>query len=140
MPAAATSWATTWTGTWSTSHNNVLFDVTVPDGTRILTIAGVPYLPMLGLNSHGIGNVSNSVHSNDNRVGVPNVFVRRWSIEAATLGEARARGLLEARARGTNQLFLDTAGRLCDVETSATASGEIEGGAWFAPHQSLRAA
>jgi isopenicillin-N N-acyltransferase-like protein len=101
--------------------NNVLFDLTGPDGTRVTGLAGAPYLLMLGMNSHGIGNVSNSVHSTDNRVGVPNVFVRRSTLEAHTLEEARDKGLLEARARGTNQFFADTGGRLWDVETSATA-------------------
>lgn len=101
--------------------NNVLFDLTVPDGTRIMGLAGAPYLLMLGMNSHGIGNVSNSVHSNDDRIGVPNVFVRRSTLEARTLEEARDRGLLAARARGTNQFFADVGGRLWDLETSATA-------------------
>ena len=102
--------------------NNVLFDLTGPDGTRVMGLAGAPYLLMLGMNSHGVGNVSNSVHSNDNRIGVPNVFVRRSTLESPTLAEARARGLLEARARGTNQFFADTTGRLWDVESAATAS------------------
>ncbi len=101
--------------------NNVLFDLTAPDGTRVMGLAGAPYLLMLGMNSHGVGNVSNSVHSNDNRIGVPNVFVRRATLEARTLEEARDRGLLAARARGTNQFFADTAGRLWDVESSAVA-------------------
>ena len=92
-----------------------------PDGTRLMGIAGAPYLLMLGMNSHGVGNVSNSVHSTDDRVGVPNAFVRRWTLEAETLEEARARGLLAARARGTNHFLADTGGRLWDVETSATA-------------------
>ena len=102
--------------------SNVMFDLTVPDGTRVMGIAGAPYLLMLGMNSHGVGNVSNSVHSNDNRVGVPNAFVRRASLEGASLEAARDRGLLEARARGTNHFFADTQGRLWDIETSATAS------------------
>lgn len=102
--------------------NNVLFDLMVPDGTRLLGIAGAPYLLMLGMNSHGIANVSNSVHSTDNRIGVPNVFVRRWSIEALTLEEARTRGQLATRARGTNHFFADLQGRLWDVEASATAT------------------
>ena len=101
--------------------NNVLFDLTGPDGTRVMGLAGAPYLLMLGMNSHGVANVSNSVHSNDNRIGVPNVFVRRATLEARTLEEARDRGLLAARARGTNQFFADTGGRLWDLETSATA-------------------
>ena len=106
--------------------NNVLFDLTGPDGTRVMGLAGAPYLLMLGMNSHGVGNVSNSVHSNDNRVGVPNVFVRRATLEARTLEEARDRGLLAARARGTNQFFADTRGRLWDVETSATARAVMD--------------
>ena len=101
--------------------NSVLFDLTGPDGTRVMGLAGAPYLLMLGMNSHGIANVSNSVHSNDNRIGVPNVFVRRATLEARTLEEARDRGLLAARARGTNQFLADTTGRLWDLETSATA-------------------
>jgi isopenicillin-N N-acyltransferase-like protein len=109
--------------------NNVLFDLTVPDGTRILGIAGAPYLLMLGMNSHGIANVSNSVHSTDNRIGVPNAFVRRSSIEAATLEEAVARGELAARARGTNHFLADLGGRLWDIEASATATA-------FADHTS----
>ena len=115
--------------------NNVLFDLTGPDGTRIMGLAGAPYLLMLGMNSHGIGNVSNSVHSNDNRIGVPNVFVRRSTLEARTLEEARDRGLLAARARGTNQFFADTGGRLWDLETSATAHALMDHtGAGFMAH------
>jgi isopenicillin-N N-acyltransferase like protein len=108
------------------ARNNVLFDLTVRDGTRLLGIAGAPYLLMLGMNSHGIGNVSNSVHSNDNRVGVPNAFVRRASLEGVSLEAARDRGLMAARARGTNHFLADTRGRLWDIETSATASAFMD--------------
>lgn len=101
--------------------HNVMFDLTVPDGTRLMGIAGAPYLLMIAMNSHGVRNVSNSVHSNDNGVGVPNAFVRRASLEAA-----RDRGLLDARARGTNHFFADTHGRLWDIETSATASAFMD--------------
>ncbi len=106
---------------------NVLFDLTTPDGTRIVTIAGVPYLPILGLNSHGVACVGNSVYSNDNRVGIPNVFVRRWVLEAPTLEEACARACHPVRARGTNYTLADAEGRLWDLETSAHAAVLIEG-------------
>jgi len=101
---------------------NVLFDLTTPDGTRIVTIAGVPYLPILGMNSHGIAYVGNSVYSNDNRMGVPNAFVRRWALEASSLEAAAARACLPVRARGSNHLFGDREGRIWDVETSAHGS------------------
>jgi isopenicillin-N N-acyltransferase-like protein len=106
--------------------NNVMFDLTVPDGTRLMGIAGAPYLLMLAMTSHGVGNVSNSVHSNDNRVGVPNAFVRRAALEGVSLEAARERALLAARARGTNHFLADTQGRLWDIETSATASSVVD--------------
>jgi len=106
--------------------NNVFFDLTGPDGTRIMGLAGAPYLLMLGMNSRGVGNVSNSVHSTDNRIGVPNAFVRRSTLAAPTLEAARDLGLLAARARGTNHFFADTDGRLWDVESSATASAFMD--------------
>lgn len=114
------------------ADKNVLFDLTTQDGTRIVTIAGVPYLPILGLNSHGVACVGNSMYSNDNRHGVPNVFVRRWVLEAPTLEEAVARACFPVRARGTNYTFGDTEGRLWDLETSAHAAVLIEGGEMLA--------
>jgi isopenicillin-N N-acyltransferase-like protein len=109
--------------------NNVFFDLTDPGGTRVMGIAGAPYLLMLGMNSHGVASVSNSVHSTDNRVGVPNVFVRRSTLAAQSVEEARARGSLAGRARGTNHVFADTGGTLWDVETSATASAFMDAAA-----------
>jgi isopenicillin-N N-acyltransferase-like protein len=108
------------------ADKNVLFDLTTPDGTRIVTIAGVPYLPILGMNSHGLAYVGNSVYSNDNRMGVPNVFVRRWALEAPTIEEAAARACMPMRARGSNHTFGDRAGRIWDVETSAYGAALIE--------------
>ncbi len=111
---------------------NVLFDLTFEDGTRVLTIAGVPYLPILGMNSHGLAYVGNSVYSNDNRLGVPNAFVRRWTLEARSIEEALDRATMPERARGSNHTFGDRAGRISDVETSASMHALIEGGSWLA--------
>jgi isopenicillin-N N-acyltransferase-like protein len=101
---------------------NVLFDLTTPSGTRIVTIAGVPYLPILGMNSHGVAYVGNSLYSNDDRPGVPNAFVRRWALEADCLEEAAARAAMPMRARGSNHLLGDRDGRIWDLETSAHAA------------------
>jgi isopenicillin-N N-acyltransferase-like protein len=111
---------------------NVLFDVTFPSGERMLTISGVPYLPILGMNSHGLGYVGNSLYSNDNRVGVPNAFVRRWVLEASSIDEACARATMAARARGSNHTLGDADGRILDVETSAGAHALIESHEWMA--------
>jgi isopenicillin-N N-acyltransferase-like protein len=105
---------------------NVLFDVTGPDGTRFITIAGVPYLPILGLNSHGLGYVGNSLYSADARLGVPNVFVRRWVLDAAGVSAAQPRAMLQTRARGSNHLLADRAGVVCDIETSAGSAAVID--------------
>ena len=110
---------------------NVLFDLTMPDGTRLLSIAGVPYLPMLGMTSHGIGSVSNSLSCNDAREGVPNAFVRRWVLEAPSVEEGRKRACLAGRARGSNHLWMDRSGLVCDLETSATAAAEVAGEGWL---------
>ena len=104
------------------ADKNVLFDLTTPDGTRIVTIAGVPYLPILGMNSHGLAYVGNSLYSNDNRRGVPNAFVRRWVLEAPTIEEAAARACMPVRARGSNHMLGDVGGRIWDIETSAYAA------------------
>ena len=110
---------------------NVLFDLTTPTGTRIVTIAGVPYLPILGMNSHGVAYVGNSVYSNDDRPGVPNVFVRRWALEAESLEEAAARAAMPARARGSNHLNAQAGGLIWDVEVSATRALTIEADGWL---------
>ena len=111
---------------------NVLFDLTMPNGTRVLAIGSVPYLPMAGMNSHGIAYGGNAVYSNDNVVGVPNAFVRRWVLEAPTLEEACVRACLPARARGSNHFLADTAGRLWNVETSAGRAARVESSTWLA--------
>jgi isopenicillin-N N-acyltransferase like protein len=114
------------------TDKNVLFDITCPDGTRCVTIAGVPYLPILGVNSHGVAYVGNSLQSSDMRVGVPNAFVRRWTLEAPDMEEARARATLSERARGSNHLLADTRGRLWDIETSAGAADMIAADTYYA--------
>ena len=86
----------------------------------------MPYLPILGMNSHGVAYVGNSVYCNDGRPGVPNVFVRRWALEAPTLEEAAARAAMPVRARGSNHLIGDREGRIWDVETSAHAAVLME--------------
>jgi isopenicillin-N N-acyltransferase-like protein len=111
---------------------NVILDMTLPDGTRIVTVHGAPYLPILGVSSHGFAYVGNSVPSIDNQVGVPNMFVRRWVLEARSLAQAMERALLASRARGSNHFFGCADGTLLTLETSAKASAVIEGPRYLA--------
>ena len=110
------------------ADKNVLFDLTTPQGTRMVTIAGVPYLPILGMNSHGLAYVGNSLYSTDDRLGVPNAFVRRWVLESSSLEQAVQRATTPVRARGSNHLLADRAGRVWNVETSATDAVVTEHG------------
>jgi hypothetical protein len=89
------------------------------------------YLPMTGLNSHGLAFAANTLYGRDERPGVPNALVRRWVIESATREEATARALLGARARGSNHLFGQAGGGVWDVETSAERAAIIEGREWL---------
>ena len=120
--------------------NNVLFDLTTEDGTRLVTLAGAPYLPILGMNSHGVAYVGNSLYSNDDRAGVPNVFVRRWVLEARSLEEAVARACLPARAHGSNHMLGDRQGRLLGPRDLGHRRRGDETRAAGGAHQPLRGA
>ena len=119
--------------------NNVLMDVTVPDGTRFLAMSAAGYLGATGISSHGIASGANTVYSGDVRIRVPNMVVRRWVLEARSLPEAVERACLPQRARGSNHLFASADGSIVDVETSATAFAVIQaeahgGGASWTAH------
>ena len=109
-------------------EKNVLLRITTDDGTGILAMTSACLLPPTGINSYGVATGGNTVYANDQRVGVPNNFIRRHLLESRSLADARERALLATRARGSNHLFVDSAGTLLDIETSATRAALIEGG------------
>ena len=106
---------------------NVLLRIVTDDGTQILAMTSACLLPPPGINSHGVATGGNTVYANDQRVGVPNNFIRRHLLESRSLADARERALLSTRARGSNHLFVDSSGALLDIETSATSAAIIEG-------------
>lgn len=112
-------------------ENQLLLRMTTQDGTQILSMTTACFMPMTGLNSHGIATAANSVYARDVRAGVPNSFVRRWVLEAHTRGEAVDRACCPARACGSNHAFADRLGHIWDVETSGTAHATIEAQQWF---------
>ena len=105
---------------------NVLLRLTTDDGTQILAMSAACLLPPTGINSHGIATGGNTVYAHDYRLGVPNNLIRRSMLEARSLEDACERALLPDRARGSNHSMLDAAGRLWDLETSATGHALIE--------------
>lgn len=104
---------------------NVLLRAALPDGTELLSMTAAGRLPAVGMNSWGIAGGADTLFSNDIRVGVPNLVLCRWALEARTLEEARDRCCHTERARGANHLFADDHGRIVDVETSATGCAEV---------------
>jgi len=112
-------------------ENMVLVSITVPDGTRILALTGAAYLPMCGVNSHGIAFYGNTLYARDERPGMPNAFKHRWLLEAATREEADARARMRGRARGSNHLNARAGGEIWDVEVSAERDAIIEADGWL---------
>jgi isopenicillin-N N-acyltransferase like protein len=107
-------------------ENMVVLSLTVPGGTRILSLTGAAYLPMCGVNSHGIAFYGNTLYARDERPGVPNAFKHRWLLEASTREEADARACMRGRARGSNHLNAQAGGAIWDVEVSAERAVTIE--------------
>jgi isopenicillin-N N-acyltransferase-like protein len=112
-------------------ENMVLLSLTAPDGTHILSLTGAAYLPMCGVNSHGIAFYGNTLYARDERPGVPNAFKHRWLLEAATRSEADARARMGGRARGSNHLNAEAGGAIWDVEVSAERAVTIEADGWL---------
>jgi isopenicillin-N N-acyltransferase-like protein len=106
---------------------NVLLHITTDDGTQILAMTSACLLPPTGINSHGVATAGNTLYADDQRVGVPNNFIRRSLLESRSLDDARQRALLATRARGSNHLFADAAGGLLDIEAAATHAALIVG-------------
>jgi isopenicillin-N N-acyltransferase-like protein len=118
---------------WSEADvpNMVLVAIRDPDGTEILSVTGAGYLPVTGLNGHGLAIAANTLYAIDERAGVPNQFVGRSMLSAATAADAVERARHPARARGANRLAGEAGGRLCDVETSATRSATSTSSDWL---------
>ena len=112
-------------------ENMVLLDLTVPDGARILALTGAAYLPMCGVNSHGLAFYGNTLYARDEHDGVPNGFKHRWLLESATREEADARARLRGRARGSNHLNAQAGGHIWNVEVSAERAAVIEADEWL---------
>jgi isopenicillin-N N-acyltransferase like protein len=106
---------------------NVLLRLTTDDGTQILAMTSACLLPPTGINSYGVATAGNTLYADDQRVGVPNNFIRRHLLESRSLDDARRRALIETRARGSNHLFADAAGGLLDIEAAATHEALIVG-------------
>jgi isopenicillin-N N-acyltransferase-like protein len=120
---------------WTDSdvENLVLVRMRLPDGTRVLSLTIAGYLPVTGINSHGIAVAADTVYGTDERPGVPNSFVSRRLLESASPKETVERAAPSGRGRGANRLCGQSGGRLWNVETSATRIAvDDQAAAWLA--------
>jgi len=105
--------------------------VTLSGGVRYLSVGSAGNLPFTGVTSHGMCDCANTVYSFDLGVGVPNSLLLASLFECRDLEEVRAQIDAAPRARGSNHLLADAAGRIWDIETTATRLAWIDGGAGF---------
>ena len=68
----------------------LILHITQPDGTRIMGLTEAGQVLRSGVNTHGIGLVSNNLQSiyDSWNVGIPTVFARRQIMKFHTLKEA----------------------------------------------------
>jgi isopenicillin-N N-acyltransferase-like protein len=106
--------------------------VTLDDGTSYLSVGPAGNLPITGVTSHGLCGGANTLYSWDLGVGVPNNLLLASLFTCRSLEDVRDRIAATPRARGSNHLLADAAGRIWDVETTATRLAWLDGGPCFA--------
>jgi hypothetical protein len=97
----------------------LMHDVTVPSGTRFLSLQFVGLIPWSGLNSHGLAITANTLPATDAIPGAANAFVLRRVLECRTLEEVWDCVRTRYRGSGTYVLAADAQGRAWAMETSA---------------------
>ncbi|MDX6593732.1 MAG: isopenicillin-N N-acyltransferase like protein [Gaiellales bacterium] len=119
---------------WSESdvENVVVVRMTLPDGTRVVSVVAAGYLPVTGVNSHGIAVAADTVYGTDERAGIPNSFISRRLLESSSPEETVRRAALLGRGRGANRLCGQSGGRLWNIETSAERIAVDDGASWLA--------
>jgi isopenicillin-N N-acyltransferase-like protein len=105
--------------------------VTLDDGTSYLSVGPAGNLPITGVTSHGLCGGANTLYSWDMGVGVPNNLLLASLFACRRLEDIRGRIAATPRARGSNHLLADAAGRIWDVETTAIRLAWLDGGACF---------
>ena len=89
-------------------------------GTSYISVGAAYDLPITGITSHGFTSAANTVYFRDERVGVPNNCLLTAVLEQPDLERVRDLIAGSPRARGSNHLLCDTAGRIWDIETTGS--------------------
>ena len=121
-----------------------------PDGSGAYISVGAAYnLPITGVTAAGFSSAANTVYYRDERVGVPNNLLLTVVLQQPDLERARDLIAGAPRARGSNHLLADAAGRIWDIETTGGRWALVDGSprrelasagvtALFRAHQRLR--
>lgn len=113
---------------WYAGHTGVAVVVARPEtGPTFVSPTCAGFLPVVGMNSCGIAQGVDSLHTTDDRVGVPRVLVSRHVLSATTIARAQRAAALAERAGGYAYV-LATADERLVVETSATRAATFEDG------------
>ncbi len=117
-------------------ENLVVRHVTLPGrGSRptvsYLAVGSAATTPNTAVTSFGLCGGANTVYSWDLRDGVPNNLLLASLHECRDLEELLDRIAAAPRARGSNHLPCDAAGRIWDIETTATRLAWLDGGECF---------
>ncbi len=114
-----------------TAHNNdmsrryqddlVAFERTCGDDPTVLTIGNGVWISV-GWNDAGLNLTGNELSPNDERVGIPREIQVRAMLRERTLDGMVAMALHPARASSYNNVLVDAAGAVANVEGSATGA------------------
>lgn len=101
-----------------------------PGGEGAYLSVGPAYaLPITGITSRGFTSAANTVYFRDERVGLPNNCLLTTVLQQPDLERVRDLITRAPRARGSNHLLCDAAGRIWDIETTAERWAVLDGGA-----------
>ncbi|MFN8186555.1 MAG: C45 family peptidase [Gaiellales bacterium] len=85
------------------------------------------YLPAVGMNAHGTAQGIDSLVADDDRLGIPRVFLSRHSLDAADRADAIRRAGVEGRAGGYAHVLAFRGGDALSIETTATRLAVVDG-------------
>jgi isopenicillin-N N-acyltransferase-like protein len=97
-------------------------------GAAYISIGPAYDLPITGITSGEFTSAANTVYFRDERIGVPNNCLLATVLEQSGLDAARDLIAASPRARGSNHLLCDAAGRVWDVETTGERVAFMDGG------------
>lgn len=101
----------------------VLLQVEQPNVPTVLTLTEAGMVGKIGLNSAGVGVMTNFLRHDHRRVGVPYHLILREALNASRLGLAVAAIYRGARADSGNYLLAHTDGEAIDLEATPSDVG-----------------